>query len=182
MKLPGKEELLKASTKTLSDLLGSKMKILFVGINPGLLTAYSGFPYAHPANRFWPTLYASGFTPRLLKPSEYTEMLEYGYGMTNVVARASVNANELTKSEYVDGGNILVEKVLKYKPQWVAFVGIQAYRAAFSRPKATVGRQEETIGISKLWVLPSPSGLNAHYKPADFARVFRELYEKIRLE
>ncbi len=180
MKLPSKEELQKASTKTLTDLLGPDMKVLFVGINPGLFTAYSGFPYAHPANRFWPTIYAAGFTPRLLQPSEYKTMLEYGYGMTNVVARASANANELTKAEYVEGGKILIEKVLKYQPDWVAFVGIQAYRAAFNKPKAHVGKQEDMIGDSKIWVLPSPSGLNAHYRPADFARVFRELREAVK--
>lgn len=179
MRLPSKEVLQKAATKTIPDLLGSDMKVLFVGINPGLYTAHIGYPYARPSNRFWPTLYASGFTPRLLKPSEYQEMLKYGYGMTNVVSRATNSANELTKDEYLEGGEILVEKVLKYKPQWVAFVGIQAYRIAFNKPKAQPGRQEETIGTSQLWVLPSPSGLNAHYRPADFARVFRELYTEI---
>jgi TDG/mug DNA glycosylase family protein len=107
-------------------------------------------------------------------------MLKYGYGMTNVVARASVSANELSKEEYIEGGHILTEKVNKYKPEWVAFVGIQAYRVAFNQPKAVQGEQKETIGESKIWVLPSPSGLNAHYRPADFARVFRELYERIK--
>lgn len=176
MKLPSKEELQKASSKVLTDLLGYDLKVLFVGINPGLFTAYTGYPYAHPANRFWPTIFAAGFTDRLLKPEEYTKMLEYGYGMTNVVARASVSANELSKDEYKEGGTILTEKVLEYKPKWVAFVGIQAYRMAFNKPKAAVGKQEEKIGQSSIWVLPSPSGLNAHYKPADFVRVFGELY------
>jgi TDG/mug DNA glycosylase family protein len=174
MPLPSKEELEKAATKTVVDLIRPGLKILFVGINPGLYTAYTGFHYARPGNRFWPTIHAAGFTDRLLKPSESSEMLKHGYGMTNVVARASVSASELSKEEYQKGGRILTEKVTRYKPQWVAFVGIQAYREAFNKPKATTGLQPDKIGESKVWVLPSPSGLNAHYKPADFARVFRE--------
>lgn len=174
MPLPTKEELIKASTKTVADLIQPGLKVLFVGINPGLYTAYTGFHYARPGNRFWPTIYAAGFTDRLLKPSESAEMLKYGYGMTNVVARASVSAAELSKEEYLEGGRILTEKVTRYKPQWVAFVGIQAYREAFNKPKATTGLQPDKIDASKVWVLPSPSGLNAHYKPADFTRVFRE--------
>lgn len=176
MALPSKEELVAASNKTLTDLIEPNLKILFVGINPGLYTAYTGFPYAHPANRFWPTIYAAGYTDRLLKPSEYAQMLSYGYGMTNVVARASKVATELKKEEYIEGGKLLEAKIKKYKPEWVAFVGIQAYRIAFNKKNAQVGRQNEMIGDSKVWVLPSPSGLNAHYRPADFARVFRELY------
>lgn len=174
MKLPSKEQLLKASSQTIPDLLAPELIVLFVGINPGLFTAYSGFPYAHPANRFLPTLYAAGFTPRLLKPSEYTEMLNYGYGMTNLVERASTSAKELIKPEYRAGGVVLVQKILTYKPKWVAFVGIQAYRLAFERPKAQIGKQSELIGNSHIWVLPSPSGLNAHYRPADFIRVFKD--------
>ncbi len=172
--MPTKQELEKAATKTIKDLIRPNLKILFVGINPGLYTAYTGFHYARPGNRFWPTMYAAGFTPRLFKPSESKHMLEYGYGMTNVVARATVSANEITKEEYREGGRILTEKVKVYKPEWVAFVGIQAYREAFNKPKATTGLQTDKIDESKVWVLPSPSGLNAHYKPSDFARVFRE--------
>lgn len=177
--LPSKDQLQKAASKKLSDLLDYNLKVLFVGINPGLYTAYTGFPYARPGNRFWPSLYGSGFTPRVFQPSEYREMLKLGYGMTNVVARASNSANELSKEEYIEGGKVLEAKVLKYKPQWVAFVGVQAYRAAFARPKAQVGEQNETLGESKIWVLPSPSGLNAHYRPAEFAAVFREFYERV---
>lgn len=178
-KLPSKAELQAAAHKTLVDLIQPGLKVLFVGINPGLYTAYTGFPYAHPANRFWPTLFAAGFTPRQLHPSEYKEMLSYGYGMTNVVARASASAAELTAAEYKEGGRILAIKIEKFQPQWIAFVGIQAYRVAFDKPKAAVGRQRDTIGTAAVWVLPSPSGLNAHYKPGDFVRVFRELHTAI---
>lgn len=174
MPLPSKQELEKASTKLVDDLIKQDLNILFVGINPGLYTAYTGFHYARPGNRFWPTIYVAGFTDRLLKPSESAEMLQYGYGMTNVVARASVSASEISREEYQEGGKILFAKILKYKPKWVAFVGIQAYREAFDKPKAKTGLQSDKIGEANIWVLPSPSGLNAHYKPADFARMFRE--------
>lgn len=182
MPLPTKQELQKASTKFVDDLIRQDLDILFVGINPGLYTAYTGFHYARPGNRFWPTIYAAGFTDRLLKPSESAEMLTYGYGMTNVVARASVSASEISREEYREGGRILLEKVLKYKPKWIAFVGIQAYRDAFDKPKAKTGLQLEKIGDAHVWVLPSPSGLNAHYKPADFARVFREFREATEID
>ena len=179
MQLPSKQDLQNASSKLVEDLIRPGLSILFVGINPGLYTAYTGFHYARPGNRFWPTIYAAGFTDRLLKPSESTEMLKYGYGMTNVVARASASAAELSREEYREGGKILLAKVKKYKPKWVAFVGIQAYQEAFDKPKATAGLQPDKMGDARVWVLPSPSGLNAHYKPADFARVFREFRENV---
>lgn len=182
MLLPSKEELKKTATKTVGDLIQPDLRVLFVGINPGLYTAFTGFHYAWPGNRFWPTIYAAGFTDRLLKPSESAEMLKYGYGMTNVVSRASISASELSKEEYREGGKILVEKIKKYKPEWVAFVGIQAYREAFDKPKAKVGKQPDLIEGSRVWVLPSPSGLNAHYKPADFARVFSELKKSLFID
>ncbi|NTU46515.1 G/U mismatch-specific DNA glycosylase [Candidatus Roizmanbacteria bacterium] len=174
MSLPTKKELEACANKTVEDVIKSDLTILFVGINPGLYTAYTGFHYARPGNRFWPTLYGAGFTDRLLKPSESSEMLRLGYGLTNVVSRASTSASEISKEGYQAGGKILIEKIEKYHPKWVAFVGIQAYRAAFSKPKATIGMQNELLGGAHVWLLPSPSGLNAHYKPSDFVRIFQE--------
>ena len=135
--------------------------------------------FGRPGNRFWPTIHKAGFTPRLLHPSEQRELLALGYGITNVVARATAAADELTPAELVEGGKILEKKVKKYRPRYLAVVGIGAYRTAFGRPKAKMGLQDETIGETKIWVLPNPSGLNANYKPAELVEVFRELHDAV---
>lgn len=135
-----------------------------------------GCHFGRPGNRFWPTIYRAGFTPRLFSPSEQHELLKHGCGITNMVARATTAADELTPAELVEGGLLLQKKVRRYKPRYLAVVGIGAYRTAFGKPKAKLGLQEETIGETKIWVLPNPSGLNANYKPAELVEVFRELY------
>lgn len=149
--------------------------MLFCGINPGLMTAASGHHFARPGNRFWPVLQLSGFTPRLLKPTEQRELLSYGLGITNVVARATARADELSPREYRDGGRLLAEKVTRLKPRWLAVVGVTAYRAAFDDRKAAVGPQERVIGDTRVWVLPNPSGLNAHWTAATMAEEFARL-------
>jgi TDG/mug DNA glycosylase family protein len=159
----------------LPDIVAPGLSVLFCGINPGLLSAARGQHFARPGNRFWPALHLSGFTPRLLDPSEQFELLDYGLGITNMVARASATAAELSKQEFVQGAEILARLTEKHAPQTVAIVGIGAYRAGFNRPKATVGLQSETLGPARLWVLPNPSGLNAHYQLPALAEAFREL-------
>lgn len=149
--------------------------MLFCGINPGLMTAASGHHFARPGNRFWPVLHLSGFTPTLLRPAEQQELLSYGLGITNVVARATARADELTAREYRDGGRLLAEKVARLKPRWLAVVGVTAYRAAFDDRKAEVGPQERLIGDTRVWVLPNPSGLNAHWTAATMAQEFARL-------
>jgi len=149
--------------------------VLFCGINPGLYTAAVGHHFARPGNRFWPALYAGGFTDRVLSPFAERELLKSGYGITNVVARATNSADQLTREEIIAGGEQLRAKVLRYRPRVLAILGLGAYRTAFNQPKACVGRQDETIGDTVLWVLPNPSGLNANYQAADLARLFREL-------
>ena len=131
--------------------------------------------FGRPGNRFWPTLHRAGFTPRLFHPSEQYELLKLGYGITNVVARATAAAEELTRDELIEGGRVLTRKVKKYKPRFLAIVGVGAYRTAFARPKAKLGLQEETIGETRLWVLPNPSGLNANYQADALVALFREL-------
>jgi TDG/mug DNA glycosylase family protein len=153
------------------------LRVLFCGINPGLYSAAVGHHFARPGNRFWPTLFAAGFTDRLLAPHEERELLARGYGITNVVARSSGAADELTNAELADGGRRLAAKVRRYRPRILAVLGVGAYRTAFARPKARLGLQQERIGDTTLWVLPNPSGLNAHYRAADFADLFRELRE-----
>jgi TDG/mug DNA glycosylase family protein len=159
----------------LDDLIQPGLRVLFCGINPGLVSAATGHHFARPGNRFWPALHLAGFTPRLLKPAEQGEILNLGLGITNVVDRPSARADELSKAEFRAGGENLVRKVLEYEPEWLAVVGITAYRDAFSLPKATIGRQNRTIGSTRVWVLPNPSGLNAHYTLPKLAGVFAEL-------
>jgi TDG/mug DNA glycosylase family protein len=172
---PTRQELLDAASRTVPDIIAPGLKILFVGINPGLYTAFIGHHFGRPGNRFWPALHRSGFTDRQLDPREDGTLLDLGYGLTNVVPRASAAADELTKAELKDGGRALVEKIRKYRPEWVAFVGIGAYRDAYGKPRAKTGRQPEEIGGAKVWVLPNPSGLNAHYSVDRIAMEFRAL-------
>jgi TDG/mug DNA glycosylase family protein len=153
------------------------LAVLFCGINPGLMTAATGHHFARPGNRFWPALHLSGFTPRRLHPSEQRELLSYGLGITNVVARASARADELSAEEYREGGRLLSAKVARLRPRWLAVLGVTAYRTAFDDRKAQVGPQKRTIGDTRVWVLPNPSGLNAHWTPATLAEEFGRLRE-----
>jgi len=174
---PTKADLLAAAHKTVPDLIAPNLKVLFVGINPGLYTAAIGHHFGRPGNRFWPALFAGGFTERLLSPWEKELLLERGYGITNLVYRATARADELTGDELRAGAKALVKKVRRYRPALVAVVGITSYRIAFDRPLAKLGLQEEKIADASIWVLPNPSGLNAHYQPAALAKLFRELRE-----
>lgn len=141
------------------------------------MTAATGHHFARPGNRFWPVLHLSGFTPRLMKPSEQGELPAYGLGITNVVARATARADELTAEEYVEGGRLLTAKVERLRPRWLAVVGVTAYRAAFHDRKAAIGPQERWVGDTRVWVLPNPSGLNAHWTAATMAQEFGRLRE-----
>ncbi|WP_454320873.1 G/U mismatch-specific DNA glycosylase [Streptomyces phaeoluteigriseus] len=168
-------ELEAARDRLVPDVVAGGLRVLFCGINPGLMTAATGHHFARPGNRFWPVLHLSGFTPRLLRPAEQEELLSYGLGITNVVARASARADELTAEEYREGGRLLREKVLRLKPRWLAVVGVTAYRVAFDDRTARVGPQERVIGDTRVWVLPNPSGLNAHWTAATMAEEFARL-------
>lgn len=176
-KRPTKADLAAAKNKTVPDVIAKGLTVLFCGINPGLYTAAIGHHFGRPGNRFWPALHSGGFTARLLDPSEKQDLLKLGYGITNLVSRATARADELTAEELVAGAKVVTRKVRRYRPRFVAVVGISSYRIAFDRPRAVLGLQPETIGSTKIWVLPNPSGLNAHYQPLDLARVFRELRE-----
>jgi TDG/mug DNA glycosylase family protein len=167
--------LLAAVGRTMPDLIAPGLRVLFCGINPSVYSAVVGHHFARPGNRFWPALYASGFTPRLLAPSEQGELLARGCGITNVVERATVSADVLTAEELTEGGRRLEAKVRRYRPGCLAVLGIGAWRTAFGHPRASLGPQPESLGGVRVWVLPNPSGLNAHYRPEDLARLFREL-------
>jgi TDG/mug DNA glycosylase family protein len=174
---PSSWDLTAARDKTIPDVAGPGLRVLFAGINPGLYSAATGYHFARPGNRFWPALYAAGFTDRVLRPDEQEDLLPLGLGITNVVARATARADELTADEVRAGGRVLTAKVARLGPRWLAVVGITVYRTAFGRPAATVGRQQETVGGASLWVLPNPSGLNAHWHDTALAAEFARLRE-----
>lgn len=157
------------------DVIGGGLRVLFCGINPGLMSAETGHHFARPGNRFWPALHLSGFTPRQLKPAEQHELLGFRLGITNVVDRPSAKAAELSRAEFLAGGENLVKKVLDVQPEWLAVLGVTAYRDAFGERTAAVGKQNRTIGATRVWVLPNPSGLNAHYTLPKLADAFAEL-------
>lgn len=151
------------------------LRVLFCGINPSLYSAATGHHFARPGNRFWPAVHRSGFTERQLSPGQQDELLTEGLGITNMVARATARADELSRAELIAGAERLTEQVRRYRPQWVAVVGVTAYRIGFGLPRATLGRQTETLGGVGLWVLPNPSGLNARFQLDDLAARFAEL-------
>ncbi|MBA3451564.1 MAG: G/U mismatch-specific DNA glycosylase [Deltaproteobacteria bacterium] len=157
------------------DVIAADLDVLFCGINPGLYSAAVGHHFARPGNRFWPTLHAAGFTPQLFTGFEDRALLELGYGVTNIVPRTTASAAELTNEELVEGGRALRRKVLRYRPRFLAIVGYTAFRIAFDNRRAIGGRQDEPIGSTTVWVLPNPSGINAHHQPSDLAKLFREL-------
>ncbi len=167
--------MLAAAGRRVPDLIAPGLAVLFSGINPGLYSGATGHHFARPGNRFWPALHAAGFTDRVVPPWEETELLGRGYGITNLVARATATAAELDDAELVAGRARLRRTVGRYAPRWVAVLGIGAYRTAFARPRAVPGPQPERLGGAGLWVLPSPSGLNANHQLSDLARAFAEL-------
>ncbi len=172
---PSSWDLTAARDKTIPDVAGPGLRVLFSGINPGLYSAATGYHFARPGNRFWPALYAAGFTDRVLRPEEQEELLTLGLGITNVVARATARADELTADEVRAGGRVLTAKVARLRPQWLAVVGITVYRTAFGHPGAAIGRQDETLGGARVWVLPNPSGLNALWTTPKITEAFRDL-------
>jgi TDG/mug DNA glycosylase family protein len=172
---PTRADLLAAAQRRVPDVIADDLRVLFCGINPGLYSAWSGHHFARPGNRFWPALHIGGFTKRLLRPSEERELLSTGCGITNIAARASASADELAPAELVAGGRKLVGRVRRRQPRFLAVLGVGAYRVAFGRPKAGLGLQTERIGETQIWVLPNPSGLNAHFQVADLGALFAEL-------
>ena len=172
---PTPAELAAARQLTIPDVVAPGLRVLFSGINPGLYSAATGYHFARPGNRFWPALHRSGFTPRQFRPDQQEQLLGLGLGITNIVDRATARADELTAQELRDGGAALLAKAVRLRPGWLAIVGVTAYRTAFGRPGAGVGPQELTAGDTRLWVLPNPSGLNAHWPLPKLIEAFRDL-------
>jgi len=161
--------------KPLPDVIAPGLDVLFCGINPSLLSAERGHHFARPGNRFWPALHRGGLTPRLLTPDEDALLPGFGLGVTNVVARPTRAAAELTREELRAGAGELADLVARYRPRVLAVLGVTAWRQAFDRPKAVLGRQPERIGGAETWVAPNPSGLNAHHQLPDLARLYGAL-------
>jgi TDG/mug DNA glycosylase family protein len=175
MRKPTPAEVAAAAGRTIPDLIGPDLLVLFSGINPSLYSAATGHHFARPGNRFWPALHRSGFTERQLRPAEQFDLPAAGLGITNVVARATARADELAPAELVEGGALLAALVERWQPRFLAVLGVTAYRAAFARPRATIGPQADRIGGVPVWVLPNPSGLNAHFQLDDLAACFAAL-------
>lgn len=168
----------------------SGLKMLIVGINPGLWTAAVNAPFARPGNRFWPSLHQAGLTDhqvdasRGLSPSDEQQLLSRGIGLTNLIGRATVRADELSRQELRDGAAHLGDRVTALRPRTVAIAGITSFRIGYSQPKARFGRQDTTLiegwpDDVALHVVPQPSGLNAHYQIPDLARIWREVWDSI---
>ncbi|HKS99431.1 MAG TPA: G/U mismatch-specific DNA glycosylase [Rugosimonospora sp.] len=174
---PTPADLAAAYDRTIPDVIASDLRVLFCGINPGLWSAATGHHFARPGNRFWPALYRGGFTPRQLHPAEQEELLGYGLGITNLVDRATARADQLTADELAAGGAALAGKVRRYRPGWVAVLGVGAYRQAFGDRAAPVGPRPERLGEAQVWILPNPSGLNAHFQLDALAAHFGALRE-----
>lgn len=172
---PTRAELLAFEGATLPDVIAPGLRVLFCGINPGLYTAWAGHHFARPGNRFWPTLHRCGFTPRQLEPREQDELLTLGLGVTNVVARATATAAELSAAELRAGGELLRGTVEQQAPSYLAVLGVTAYRNAFGERRAALGEQVQRIAATTVWVLPNPSGLNAHYQLDALAELFGQL-------
>lgn len=172
---PGREELHAAAGRAIPDVIAPDLRLLFCGINPGLWSGAVGAHFARPGNRFWKVLHAAGLTDRLLLPSEQGQLLAVGIGITNLVARATARADEISTYELRDGAVRLEQRVATLQPGMVAFLGMQAYRTAFRRPQATVGSQQEHLGSSAIWLLPNPSGLQARYQLPELVALFSEL-------
>jgi TDG/mug DNA glycosylase family protein len=172
---PSKAELDAARGRTIPDVLGPDLDVVFVGINPGLWSGAVGHHFARPGNRFWKALHGSGFTDRLLTPLEDAMLLERDLGLTNLVARTTATAAELAADEIRAGARELEDRLAPLHPRSVAVLGIGAYRTGFDRGDATLGPQDKDLGGARLWVLPNPSGLNAHYQLEDLVVRFRAL-------
>ena len=166
--------------KPLPDVVAPDLDVLFCGINPSLMSAARRHHFARPGNRFWPALHLAGLTPRRLAPDEDGELLRYGIGVTNLVDRPTRTAAELHPAELRDGAAALARLVARYRPRVVAVLGVTAWRTAFDRRTATLGRQPERVGGADTWVAPNPSGLNAHHQLPDLARAYRQLADAAR--
>jgi TDG/mug DNA glycosylase family protein len=175
VKHPSPADLADAGNRTIPDVIAVGLEVLFVGINPGLWSGATGYHFARPGNRFWKAIWQAGLTSELLSPDRQTDLLADSLGITNLVPRTTATAAELTDDELRAGGQALARKVAQFRPRKLAFLGVSTYRIAFDRPKASIGRQPESIADGEVWVLPNPSGLNAHYQLPQLVEAYAAL-------
>jgi double-stranded uracil-DNA glycosylase len=171
---PSRDDLAAAVGSTIPDIIGPGLRVLFCGINPGLWSGAVRHHFARPGNRFWKALAASGFTETVLSPYDERQLLDVGIGITNLVRTATRSAAEITPAQLRRGAVNLERKVKRWRPGAVAMLGLEAYRAGFDCKRATIGRQQDWAGGAQLWVLPNPSGIQAHYP---FGRLVAELQD-----
>ncbi|HEU5003128.1 MAG TPA: G/U mismatch-specific DNA glycosylase [Actinomycetota bacterium] len=177
---PTRDQLEAAQGKAIDDVIAPGLDVLFSGINPGLYSGAVGHHFARPGNRFWKALHLAGFTPEVLSPFDDRRLLDLGLGITNLVGRTTRSANELTTEELREGAGHLERTVRRCGPRFLAFLGMSTYRTAFQRPKAALGRQQESIGATPIWLLPNPSGAQARYQLPDLVAAFAQLREASR--
>jgi TDG/mug DNA glycosylase family protein len=163
--------------QAVADLVGPDLRVLFCGINPGTLSGDLSLHFARPGNRFWKLLWAGGFTESILLPAEQHILPGLGIGITNLVGRVTAAASELSVAELREGATQLESKVGMLRPRCVAVLGLQAYRTAFLRTGAVIGLQPELLAGARLWLLPNPSGLQAHYQLPEMTEMYKALYE-----
>ncbi len=176
---PTRADLAAARGRPVPDVVAPGLRVLFCGINPSLYSAAVGHHFARPGNRFWPALHGAGFTDRRLSPFEDALLLGFGLGCTNLVERATGRADELEPGELRAGADRLSELVRRLRPEWLAVLGVGAYRAAFGRTRAAAGRQPDRIGGAGVWLLPNPSGLNAHYRLPELVVEYARLWNNL---
>jgi TDG/mug DNA glycosylase family protein len=176
---PTREQVAAAYGRRVPDVTAPGLRVLFSGINPGLYSGAVGHHFARPGNRFWKALHGAGFTFEVLSPFDERRLLDVGVGVTNLVERATANADELGREELREGARRLERKVRRLRPYAVAFLGVAAYRVAFGRPKAVVGQQPHRMGETRIWVLPNPSGRTAAYQLPALVEAFQELRESV---
>ena len=174
---PTSEQLEAARNQVLRDVIAADLHAVFVGINPSLYSTATGHHFARPGNRFWPSLHAGGWTDRLLSPEEDESLLDYDCGLTNMVERTTAKASELSAEDYKQGRAKLERLIERYKPRKLVVLGITSFAKAFDCRDTKVGRRPDSIGGASVWILPNPSGLNAHYQLPDFAKLFRMVRE-----
>lgn len=180
MRRPTPAELAAARDGTVPDLIAPDLRLLLCGINPSLYSVAVQHHFARPGNRFWQALHDAGITPQRLAPNEETKLLQLGVGITNVAPRGTARADELSRGELLEGAAHLAQLATDYRVAWVALLGIGAYRTAFARPHAQMGFQpDHRIGPARVWVLPNPSGLNAHYQRLALGEAFSELWRAV---
>ncbi|WP_325394325.1 G/U mismatch-specific DNA glycosylase [Undibacterium sp.] len=164
---------------SLPDLLGPGLDVVFCGINPGVCAAERGHHFLGRGNRFWRVLHLAGYTPEQIAPEDDSDLLQYRCGLTTAVGRATASASELAINEFATARHLLTEKIVRWAPRYIAFLGKVAYAAMSRKSVVDWGPQSELFGGASVWVLPNPSGLNRSFSVDDLVCAYRELRQAV---